>query len=448
MTVEMCKAAGVSMGQAIDPSIFTDDDGKSYILFGNGNGAIAELNDDMVSIKEGTLKQIDGLTDFRESVIVTKANGKYHWTWTCDDANSPNYHVNYGVSDTLIQEDGTVSVALERTNMLSKNESLGILGSGHQSVLQIKDAYGKDRYFMAYHRFYTPLNIFTDAFGVHRETCIDEILFNEEGKMVISPTHEGVSTVYMWKADLNKSGLSLTPGKSETLKATVTAGAPDTSIVWSSDNTGVATVNQSGMVTAKALGTATITATTSNGCQTTCKVTVIKAAVTPPAPSIGVTKVDLNKKSLTMGVKEKFTLKAKVFPNNATKRAVTFTSNKPGVASVSRTGGVVTAKKTGKATITATADGVTKKCNITVKKAPKKISLNAKSKTLKKGKTFKINVKLPKNTASNKITYTSSKKKVVSVSSAGKIKALKKGKAVITVKTFNNKKAKIKITVK
>ena len=301
---------------------------------------------------------------------------------------------------------------------------------------------------MAYHRFYTPLNIFTDAFGVHRETCIDEILFNEEGKMVISPTHEGVSTVYMWKADLNKSSLSLTPGKSETLKATVTAGAPDTSIVWSSDNTGVATVNQSGMVTAKALGTATITATTSNGCQTTCKVTVIKAAVTPPAPSIGVTKVDLNKKSLTMGVKEKFTLKAKVFPNNATKRAVTFTSNKPGVASVSRTGGVVTAKKTGKATITATADGVTKKCNITVKKAPKKISLNAKSKTLKKGKTFKINVKLPKNTASNKITYTSSKKKVVSVSSAGKIKALKKGKAVITVKTFNNKKAKIKITVK
>ncbi len=448
MTVEMCKAAGVSMGQAIDPSIFTDDDGKSYILFGNGNGAIAELNDDMVSIKEGTLKQIDGLTDFRESVIVTKANGKYHWTWTCDDANSPNYHVNYGISDTLIQEDGTVSVALERTNMLSKNESLGILGSGHQSVLQIKDAYGKDRYFMAYHRFYTPLNIFTDAFGVHRETCIDEILFNEEGKMVISPTHEGVSTVYMWKADLNKSSLSLTPGKSETLKATVTAGAPDTSIVWSSDNTGVATVNQSGMVTAKALGTATITATTSNGCQTTCKVTVIKAAVTPPAPSIGVTKVDLNKKSLTMGVKEKFTLKAKVFPNNATKRAVTFTSNKPGVASVSRTGGVVTAKKTGKATITATADGVTKKCNITVKKAPKKISLNAKSKTLKKGKTFKINVKLPKNTASNKITYTSSKKKVVSVSSAGKIKALKKGKAVITVKTFNNKKAKIKITVK
>ena len=42
----------VTVGQAIDPSIFTDPNtGKSYILYGNGSPAIAELNDDMVSIK-------------------------------------------------------------------------------------------------------------------------------------------------------------------------------------------------------------------------------------------------------------------------------------------------------------------------------------------------------------------------------------------------------------
>lgn len=454
LTVEMCKAAGLDMGQAIDPSIFTDDDGKSYILFGNGSAAIAELNDDMVSLKEGTLKQINGLTDFRESVIVTKAGGKYHWTWTCDDANSPNYHVNYGVSDELIPGEGPVSVALERKNMLSKNEKLGILGSGHQSVLQVKDAYGADRYFMAYHRFYTPLNIFTDAFGVHRETCIDEIFFDKDGKMVIKPTHEGISSaVYMWKADLDKSSLTLAPGNSEKLRATVTAGAPDTSVRWSSDNTDVATVSQDGTVTAKALGTATITATTSNGCQTTCSVTVAGAAGNPggnpPVPEpVRVAKVDLNKKSLTLGVKETFKLKATVSPKDASNPAVTFTSKTPSVATVSKTGGLVTAKKAGKTVITATADGVSKNCTITVKKAPKKITLNARSKTLKKGKTFKIRVKLPKNTASNKVTYTSSKRKVASVSSDGKVKALKKGKAVITVKVFNNKKAKITITVK
>ena len=199
MTVDMCKKAGVNMGQAIDPSIFTDEDGTSYLLFGNGSAAIAQLNDDMMSIKEGTLKQINGLTDFRESVVVTKVDGKYHWTWSCDDANSPNYHVNYGVSDTLTNEDGSASVNLVKKNLLSKDESKGILGSAHQSVLHVKDADGNDRYFMAYHRFYTPINIFTsgDGLGVHRETCVDEITFDENGYMLITPTLEGVGAVKM-----------------------------------------------------------------------------------------------------------------------------------------------------------------------------------------------------------------------------------------------------------
>ncbi len=199
LTVAMCTSAGVSMGQAIDPSIFTDDDGTSYIMFGNGKAAIAELNDDMMSIKEGSLKQINGLTDFRESVVVTKANGKYHWTWSCDDANSPNYHVNYGVSDALFDENGKVNVTVQKKNLLSKDESQGILGSAHQSVLHVKDGTGADRYFMAYHRFYTPLDIFTsaDGLGKHRETCIDEIFFDENGYMTVTPTLEGVGPVVM-----------------------------------------------------------------------------------------------------------------------------------------------------------------------------------------------------------------------------------------------------------
>jgi uncharacterized protein YjdB len=59
-----------------------------------------------------------------------------------------------------------------------------------------------------------------------------------------------------------------------------------------------------------------------------------------------------------------------------------------------------------------------------------------------------VKVKFPAKTASYKITYTSSKKSVATVDATGKIKALKKGKAVITAKTFNGKKAKITITVK
>ena len=217
MTVDMCRAAGVSMGQAIDPSIFTDEDGTSYLLFGNGSAAIAQLNDDMMSIKEGTLKQIKGLTDFRESVIVTKKDGKYHWTWSCDDANSPNYHVNYGVSDTLTNADGSSSVKLVKKNLLARDDSMGILGSAHQSVLHVKDGNDQDRYFMAYHRFYTPINIFTsgDGLGVHRETCIDEITFDEDGYMQIKPTNEGVAPVKM------------TPDEPEVILNEITVKAPD-----------------------------------------------------------------------------------------------------------------------------------------------------------------------------------------------------------------------------
>ena len=67
---------------------------------------------------------------------------------------------------------------------------------------------------------------------------------------------------------------------------------------------------------------------------------------------------------------------------------------------------------------------------------------------LKVKKTKKIKVTLPKNTASYKISFKSSNKKIVKVDSKGKVKALKKGKAKITVKTFNGKKKTIKVTVK
>ncbi len=189
MTVAICKQYGVSMGQAIDPSIFTDDDGSSYMLFGNGAAAIVKLNDDMVSCDLSTLKNYSGVTDFREAITVTKRDGKYHFTWSCDDTGSPNYHVNYGTSNSIygpIQNRGPI---------LEKDPSLDILGTGHHSILQIP---GEDEYYIAYHRFYTPLGTFTDGTGHHRQTCIDKLTFDERGIMEdVIPTLEGVEPRYL-----------------------------------------------------------------------------------------------------------------------------------------------------------------------------------------------------------------------------------------------------------
>ena len=76
---------------------------------------------------------------------------------------------------------------------------------------------------------------------------------------------------------LNKYTLELTEGENETLTANVTPTDADGSVAWSSNNTSVATVDSTGKVTAVKVGTATITATTSNGKTATCAVTVKKA---------------------------------------------------------------------------------------------------------------------------------------------------------------------------
>ena len=157
--------------------------------------------------------------------------------------------------------------------------------------------------------------------------------------------------------------------------------------------------------------------------------------------------VKLSPKKLVLGVKEKAALKVSVLPKTADQK-VTFSSSKKSVATVSGKG-KVTAKKPGTAIITAvTANGKKAVCRVTVKKAPKRIILKTSTKVLKKGKSYQIRKRLPDNTASNRITYRSSRKAVAAVNDKGKVTAKKKGTAIITVKTFNGKKAKLKIIVK
>lgn len=163
----------------------------------------------------------------------------------------------------------------------------------------------------------------------------------------------------------------------------------------------------------------------------------------PPKPS----SVSLNVgKAITIGQGEKVKLKATVKPAGASKKLSWITSKKKYVAVDN---GTIQGKKPGKSVITVkTSNGKTKKCTVTVKKSPGKITLNANKKSLKKGKTFRIKVKFPKNTYSYAIKYSSNKTKIAEVSQKGVIKAKKKGTAVITAKAFNGKKAKMTITVK
>lgn len=83
----------------------------------------------------------------------------------------------------------------------------------------------------------------------------------------------------------------------------------------------------------------------------------------------------------------------------------------------------------------------------TSQQTTKKIKLNRRKLTLKKGKTFKLKVTLTPKNSQDKIIYKTSNKKVAKVSKSGKIKAVKKGKANITV-ISGKKKIVCKVIVK
>ncbi len=147
---------------------------------------------------------------------------------------------------------------------------------------------------------------------------------------------------------LNTSTLNLIEGGTDTLTATVEPNnATNRNVTWSSDNPSVATVNN-GVVSAVSEGTATITVTAQGDSTKSASCTVTVTAAT-----VSVTGVTLNKTSTSLYVGDTETLTATVAPDNATNKAVTWTSSNPSVATVEN--GVVTALARGTAVITATA---------------------------------------------------------------------------------------------
>ncbi|ADQ18402.1 glycoside hydrolase family 43 [Leadbetterella byssophila DSM 17132] len=169
---------GVKGGQEIDPDVFMDPKtGKSYLYWGNGYLAVAELNEDMISIKKNTIKLMTPDNTFREGVYVFYRNGLYYFLWSEDDTRSENYRVRYATSTS---PTGPLNIPKDNL-ILQKDPSLGIYGTGHNSVLQIPN---KDEWYVVYHRFSKPIGItMGDAAGFHREIAIDRMEFNDDGSI-------------------------------------------------------------------------------------------------------------------------------------------------------------------------------------------------------------------------------------------------------------------------
>lgn len=134
--------------------------------------------------------------------------------------------------------------------------------------------------------------------------------------------------------------------------------------------------------------------------------------------------ISLNKTSLSLYRNHQFLLTATV---SSGIRPI-WKSNKPSVASVTENGTVL-ALKHGTATITATVDGVKKTCNVTVK-IPS-ITLNKSSVTLRAGEQFTLTANV---SSGNPPLWSSSKSSIATVDDTGIITAHKKGAALIRAK--------------
>ena len=238
---------------------------------------------------------------------------------------------------------------------------------------------------------------------------------------------EKETQVEVSSVSLNTVTIEMVEGETFTLVATVLPKDSEyDGVTWASSNASIASVN-SGTVTAIKEGAATITAS-AGGKSATCSVKVSAKIIT-------VTSVSLDKTSLSMQVGETETITAIVKPDDATDKAVVWTSSDDAIASVSN--GKITALKSGEATITAKSGNCSAECVVTVSVNTESITLDKTTLSLAIGETATLTATVKPDDATDKtVTWSSSDESVAKVDN-GKVTAVKAGQAKITAAVGN-----------
>lgn len=241
---------------------------------------------------------------------------------------------------------------------------------------------------------------------------------------------------------LNTTSLSLEYGKSSTLNSSLNPQGATGTISWVSNNVSVATVNN-GVVTAQGAGTCLITASC-NGASMNCTV-----SVAPGSIQLNASKFNLQKGKTTKAL----AISSSSYEND---NIVSVISSDPKVLKASFSGNQISLKglKTSNKYVTVTVQtqsGATSNCQVKVVKdkvTTSKLTINKKSVTLSKGASDTLTVTQTPISSTDKLTWSSSNKKVVTVNKNGKIVAKKKGSATITLKSSNGKKVTCNVKVK
>ena len=377
----------------------TDADDRS-VVWSSGNEEVATVDETglITALKVG------------EASITATANDGSGVSASCVVTVTPKLAESVSLNTTELTLERTATAQLTATVLPETTDDRNVTWRSSNTAVAKVDEYGM-----------------VTAVGVGETTIIAT---TNDGTEITAICKVTVTPKLVEQISLNKDELSLENGTSAQLTATVSpTDADDSSVIWTSNNTMVATVDATGRVSAVGVGTAVITATTNDGSNLTadCMVTV-----TPKK----VVFISLDKTNLTLRIDDSALLTAMVLPEDAGDRSVTWTSSDENVATVN-SNGVVTAVGVGEADITAAANdgsGVTATCHITV------LPIMVESITLNRSElemlvdevyTLTANV-LPINATDRAIEWTSSDENVATVNSNGVVTAIGVGEADIT----------------
>lgn len=329
---------------------YTNDDGvrRPFVAFKNHNGIVANF------LVSAYMKGVPFLMSGQEIDYEPKTD----WPWQ-------NFKFNWSQNPTAAADFAkilnfrTTSAAIRRGDLTTyANDDISIFTKtlGSEKVIVMSNLRNASKSYVipaalagTYVNPYNNNASVTLTAGTTRNFAAYEYL-------VLTNTNAPV--VAVTGVSVNPTTVTVGLGTTQQLNATIApANATNQNVTWTSSNTAVATVNASGLVTAVAAGTATITVKTVDGNKTA------TSAITVAAIPVSSVAVSPTSASLYAGNTQQ--LSATISPANATNKNVTWSSSNNAIATVNSSG-LVTAVAAGTATITATTQDGNKTASATI----------------------------------------------------------------------------------
>ncbi|MGN2254374.1 glycoside hydrolase family 43 protein [Frateuria sp. GZRe12] len=168
--------------QPIDQSVFRDDDGQYYLIFGGWKHAnIARLKSDFtgfVPFDDGRIFKEITPEHYVEGPMMFKRDDRYYLMWSEGGWTGPDYSVAYAIGDTPLGPFRRIGKILEQDSSIAT-------GAGHHSLFHTPDG----RWYIVYHR--RPKG---ETAANHRVICIDRLEFDARGRILpVRMTRQGVA---------------------------------------------------------------------------------------------------------------------------------------------------------------------------------------------------------------------------------------------------------------